>query len=137
MKKIVGLLAVLIVIVLGALAFMSVANNPKNKIVGEWVNESNKYSLNFLKNGDVNLPVEYFTDYEGDTLGKYSINKKDKRVTFTFSYFNAEYSETRDYKIEGDSLTLIKKPEDEGDSLLFVNDYAQDEITVFSRKKSD
>lgn len=122
MKKIIGLAAVLTAVVLGAILFLSVANNPEKKIVGEWTNDNNKYSLSFSENGSVDVPVELFDlGYEADITGKYLIDKKEDKITFTFSLFEVDYNKTYSFKIKGDSLTL-------------VNDTAS-KTTVFTRQK--
>ncbi len=123
MKKIVGLVAVLTAVVLGAYVFMTVMNNPEKKIIGEWTNENNKYSIKFSENGDVDIPVEFFDlGFEADITGKYSMDKKEKNITFTFSFLLVDYSKTYDFKMKGDSLTLTN--ESTGKS------------TVFTRQKS-
>lgn len=123
MKKIIGLVAVLTAVVLGAFAFMSVVNNPEKRIVGEWRNPNNNYSLKFSENGKVDIPVELFDErFEGDETGEYSINKKEKEITFTFTFFLVDYNETYDFKIKGDSLTLT--------------DDSTGQPTVFTRQKA-
>ena len=123
MKKIVGLVAVLTAVVLGAYVFMTVMNNPEKKIIGEWTNENNKYSIKFSENGGVDIPVEFFDlGFEADITGKYSMDKKEKNITFTFSFLLVDYSKTYDFKMKGDSLTLTN--ESTGKS------------TVFTRQKS-
>lgn len=107
LKRIIGLVAILMAVILGAYVFMTVVNNPEKKIVGEWANDNNKYSLKFSENGNVDFPVELFDlGYEADITGGYSVDKKADKVTFTFSLFEVDYSKTYDFKIKGDSLTL-------------------------------
>ncbi len=124
MKKVIGLVAVLAAVVLGAFVFMTVANNPEKRIVGEWTNVNNNYSLKFSENGEVDIPVEFFdVGFEADITGKYSLNKKTEEITFSFSFLLVEYNKTYDFRIKGDSLTLTS--ESTGKS------------TVFTRQKTD
>lgn len=124
MKKVIGLVAVLTAVVLGAFVFMTVANNPEKRIVGEWTNPNNNYTLKFSENGEVDIPVEFFDErFEGDETGAYSFNKKDDEITFTFTFFLVDYSKTYGFKIKGDSLTLTNS--------------STDKTTVFTRQKAD
>lgn len=124
MKKIIGLVAVLTAVVLGALVFMLVVNNSEKRIVGEWTNANNNYSLAFSENGEVDIPVEFFdVGFEADITGEYSLNKKDEEITFTFTFLLVDYSKTYSFKIKGDSLTL-------------TND-STGQPTVFTRQKVD
>lgn len=119
MKKIIGLVAVLAAVVLGAVVFMAVANNPEKNIVGEWINENNKYSLKFSKNGDVDVPVELFDlGFDPNVMGRYSVDKKAEKVTFSFSVFKDDHTMTCGFVIIGDSLTLTD--DTTGKSTVFV-----------------
>jgi len=121
MKKIIGLLAGAAIIAAAALIFLTVVNNPEKQIIGKWMNASSSYGFEFAEDGTVQFPVEFFDlGFEADINGKYSIDKKDDEITFTFSFFSIEYSKTYDFKFKGDSLTLTSD---------------KDKTTIFTRQQ--
>ncbi len=107
MKKVIGLLAGAVVIAAIAFIFLSVVSNPEKQILGKWTNTSSGYGFVFSEDGTVKFPVEFFdVGFEADINGKYSIDKKEDKITFTFSFFSVEYSKIYDFEIKGDTLTL-------------------------------
>jgi hypothetical protein len=107
LKKLIGMVAGVILVAAIAVVFIFVANNPEKKIIGKWTDANTNISLEFMEDGTVKFPIEFFNQaFEADISGKYLIDKQNDKITFTFSFFSIDYSKLYSFEIKGDSLTL-------------------------------
>lgn len=106
-KRIAVVLAVLIVLGLTAGCGSSLFSNPEKQILGTWTESTGSIGVEFSEDGKVKIPIGIFDlPVNADIDGEYTLNKKEKTVTFAFSVFMINYERTYEFEIDKDTLIL-------------------------------
>ena len=116
MRKLLAIVLALALTLTAAFLVLKVSDNPTKQIVGKWTNANTNFTLQFEKGGVAKIPVEAFDiefGYEGDVEGSYTIDKADKKITFSFSFLGLDYDLTYFFNIKNDALTLRKQIDSE------------------------
>ncbi|NLX93660.1 MAG: hypothetical protein GXZ02_07325 [Clostridiales bacterium] len=103
MKKLISVLAVLLVCAVFITAFTGCMANPEKQIIGKWKDSAGIIGYEFFEDGTVKFSVLI-----GNVNGTYTMDKKEETVTLTgtIPVINKSISETYKYLIEENKLTL-------------------------------
>lgn len=106
-KKIAVVLALLILLGITTGCTSSLFSNPEKQILGTWTESTGNIGVEFSEDGKVKIPIGIFDlPVNADIDGEYTLNKKEKTVTFAFSVFTINYERTYVFEIDKDTLIL-------------------------------
>lgn len=107
MKKLLAVFGAAVIFV-GVLAGCAVVfGNPEKQILGTWTESTGNIGVVFSEDGKVKIPIGIFDlPVNADIDGEYTMNKKEKTVTFLFSVFAINYERTYEFEINKDTLVL-------------------------------
>lgn len=115
MKKLISVLAVILVCAVLVTAFAGCAVMPQKQIIGKWKDSTGIVGYEFMEDGTAK-----FTVLGVPVNGTYTMDNKEETITMSGTVLVKEVSRTYKYKIEENKLTLTDVSS--GDTATYVRE---------------